>query len=137
MTTAAAPRKHVESKLPDAPPVPPPANGADLLEPVRGGAGELHLSNKSDLEAVVKLVSRNRSIARAVYVAPQSSATVHSVGIGVYELDVDLGHDLDAEHLHFRSNRFTPTPLGPFQFAEITSDTGVSGNRYDVVLNSR
>ena len=37
----------------------------------------------------------------------------------------------------FGSSRFSPMPLGPFQFAEITSEAGVSGNRYDVVLNPR
>ena len=116
---------------------PPPASGTDLLPAGRGGAGELRLSNHSDLEAIVKLVSRNRTTVRAVYIAPNSSATIHSIGIGVYDLHVDLGRDLDMEHLRFGSSRATPTPLGPFQFAEITSENGVSGNRYDIVLNPR
>src|SRR5271157_418244 len=116
---------------------PPPASGTDLLPAGRGGAGELRLSNHSDLEAIVELVGRNRTIVRAVYIAPNSSATIQSIGIGVYDLQVDLGRDLDREHLRFATRRFTPTPLGPFQFGEITSENGVSGNRYDVVLNPR
>ncbi|MGA3019070.1 MAG: DnaJ domain-containing protein [Bryobacteraceae bacterium] len=137
-----APHIRPERKPPAAPQAqktaaPPPASGADLLPAGRGGAGALRLSNHSDLEAIVKLVSRNRTIVRAVYIAPNSSATIQSIGIGVYELHVDLGRDLDKEHLRFGSSRFTPTPLGPFQFAEITSENGVSGNRYDIVLNPR
>lgn len=116
---------------------PAPASGADLLPAGRGGAGELRLSNHSDLEAIVKLVSRGGTTVRAVYIAPNSSATIHSIGIGVYDLHVDLGRDLDIEHLRFGSSRSTPAPLGPFQFAEITSDNGVSGNHYDIVLNPR
>ena len=53
----------------------------------------------------------------------------------VYFLYVDLGKDLDVEHLQFLSGRVTPTPLGPFQFLHITTATGTSGNHYDVVLN--
>jgi hypothetical protein len=117
--------------------VPPPASGTDLLPAGRGGAGELRLTNHSDLEAIVKLVSRSRTMVRAVYIAPNSSATIRSIGIGVYDLNVDLGRDLDREHLRFESSRSTPTPLGPFQFAEITSEGTVSGNRYDIVLNPR
>jgi hypothetical protein len=116
---------------------PAPASGTDLLPAGRGGAGELRLSNHSDLEAIVKLVSRGRITARAVYIAPNSSATIHSIGIGVYDLHVDLGRDLDIEHLGFGSNRSTPTPVGPFEFAEITSENGVSGNHYDIVVNPR
>jgi len=119
------------------PPAPPPASGADLLPAGRSGAGELRLANQSNLEAIVKLVTRQGATVRAVYIASNSSATLHSIGIGVYDLNVDLGRDLDTEHLRFRNSRITPTPLGPFQFAEITSDTGVSGNRYEVVLNPR
>ena len=138
-----APQTHTEStRAPRVRPLhkdvnPPPASGADLLPMGRGGAGELGLSNRSNLEAIVKLVGRNHTIVRAVYVAPNASTVIHSIGIGVYSLFVDLGHDLDVEHLRFESHRFTPTPLGPFQFAEITSEVGVSGNRYDVILSPR
>jgi len=141
---ASDPAPHIRSqRKPPAEPqaqetaAPPPASGTDLLPAGRGGAGELRLSNHSDLEAIVTLVSRNRITMRAVYIAPNSSATIHSIGIGVYDLHVDLGRGLDVEHLRFGSSRFTPTPLGPFQFAEITSENGVSGNRYDIVLNPR
>jgi hypothetical protein len=116
---------------------PAPASGTDLLPTGRGGAGELRLSNHSDLAAIVKLVSRSRTTVRAMYIAPDSSATVHSIGIGIYDLHVDLGRDLDIEHLRFGSSRSTLAPLGPFQFAEITSENGVSGNHYDIVLNPR
>jgi DnaJ domain len=128
-----APRIHEQPKQP----VTPPANGSNLLPPLSGGAGELRLSNHSGLAAIVKLVRRNGIIARAVYVAPNSAATIPSIGVGVYDLYMDLGDDLDAEHLRFANSRFSPAPLGPFRFAEITSETGVTGNRYDVVLNPR
>ncbi len=141
MASEPAPHVRLERKPPAAPQAPktaaPPASGTDLLPAGRGGAGELRLSNHSDLEAIVKLVNRNRGIVRAVYIAPNSSATIRSIGVGVYDLHVDLGRDLDMEHLRFGSSRSTPTPLGPFQLAEITSENGVSGNRYDIVLNPR
>ena len=132
-----APHRLERQPAESAAPAPPPSNGADLLVPGRSGAGELLLANRSDLEAVVKLVSRNRTVVRAVYVAPESSALVGAIGVGVYNLDVDLGRDFDLEHLRFRKSRVTPAPIGPFQFAEITSDSGISGSRYEVVLNSR
>ena len=116
---------------------PPPPNGADLIPPERqSGAGELHLSNHTGLEAVFKLVS-GRLTRRAVYVAPNGSVTVRSIPVGVYDLHVDLGKNLDVERLVFLSERKTPAPLGPFQFQQITSDTGISGNHYEVALNAQ
>jgi hypothetical protein len=112
-----------------------PLNGADLM-PTGGqsGAGELRLSNHTGLEAVFQLVSGRRTW-RAVYVAPNGSVTLRSIPIGVYYLHVELGRDLDAEHLRFLSERMTPAPQGPFQFLQITSETGIAGNHFDVVVN--
>ena len=112
-----------------------PLNGADLIPVGRqSGVGELRLSNHTGLEAVFQLVSERRT-RRAVYVAPNGSVTLQSIPVGVYYLHVDLGRDLDVEHLQFLSDRMTPAPLGPFQFLQITSETGTAGNHFDVVLN--
>jgi hypothetical protein len=114
---------------------PAPLNGTELLAAGRQtGAGEFHLSNHTELEAVFKLASE-RVTRRAVYLAPGGSVTLRSIPVGVYFLYVDLGKDLDVEHLQFLSGRVTPTPLGPFQFLHITTEAGTSGNHYDVVLN--
>ena len=114
---------------------PAPLNGADLIPVGRqSGVGELRLSNHTGLEAVFQLVSE-RVTRRVVYVAPNGSVTVRSIPVGVYYLYVDLGKDLDVQHLRFSSDRMTPAPLGPFQFLQVTSETGTAGNHYDVVLN--
>ncbi len=114
-----------------------PANGADLIQTAhQWGAGRLQVSNHTGLEAIVELVSGNHT-RRAVYVAPDGSITLRSIPIGVYELHVELGTGLDARHLQFLSDRTTLTPLGPFQFLEISSDKGTSGNQYDVALHPR
>jgi hypothetical protein len=114
-----------------------PLNGADLIPAGRqSGAGELRLSNHTGLEAVVKLVSESHT-RRAVYVAPNGSVTLRSIPIGVYNLHVDLGKELDVKRLQFRRDGVTPTPLGPFQFLQYTSAQGISGNHYDVALNPR
>ena len=119
-------------------PQPAPASGSELIGPVRlAGAGELRLANQTDLEAVVKLVNRNGAIVRALYLAPHDSAGIRSIALGVYTLHVDLGRDLDVGNLSFRNERFTPAPLGPFQFLEITSDKGVSGSHFEVALKPR
>ena len=118
-------------------PVTPPANGTELLPVASGGAGELHLSNNSDLDAIVKLAKRGGLVVRVMYIAPKSSATIAAIEVGVYYLYAELGHELDNENLRFVSSRFTPAPLGPFQFGEITTESGVSGRRFDVVLNPR
>jgi len=61
--------------------------------------------------------------------------TLRSIPVGVYYLYVDLGRDLDVEHLRFLSEHMTPAPRGPFQFLQITSETGIAGDHFDVVLN--
>ncbi|MEO8373092.1 MAG: J domain-containing protein [Candidatus Solibacter sp.] len=112
-----------------------PSNGTELIRAGRqSGAGELRVTNHTGLEAVFQLVSENR-VRRAVYVAPNGSVTLRSIPIGVYYLHVELGRDLDAEHLRFLSDKATPSPLGPFQFLQITSETGTAGSQFDVVLN--
>jgi hypothetical protein len=113
---------------------PAPQNGADLIPVGRqSGAGEFRLSNHTGLEAVFQLVSEHRT-RRAVYVVPDGSVTLRSIPIGVYYLYVDLGNDLDVEHLRFQRDRMTPAPLGPFQFLQVVSETGTAGNHYDVIL---
>jgi hypothetical protein len=115
-----------------------PANGADLIGPVRlSGQGDLRLANQTDLEAVVRLVSGSGATVRAIYIAPKESAAFRSIAVGVYTLHVELGRNLDVRHLCFLSERSTPAPIGPFQFLEITSDEGVSGSHFQVALKPR
>jgi len=113
------------------------ASGTELIEANRSRApGYLRLANHTKLEAIVKVVS-DRMTRRAVYIRPGESAVVRSVKIGVYDLHVELGNDVDLERLQFRKNRYTPEPLGPFEFHEITSESGVMGRHYEVALNPR
>jgi hypothetical protein len=115
----------------------PLASGTELIGAGRSpGVGYLRLANHTDLEAIVKVVS-NRTALRAIYIKPNASAIIRSLRIGVYDLHVELGTDLDAEHLRFRKDRFTPEPLGPFEFLEITSENGITGRHYDVALVPR
>jgi hypothetical protein len=112
-----------------------PLNGADLIPAGRqSGVGEFRLSNHTTLAAVFQLVSGRRTW-RAVYVVPNGTVTLRSIPVGVYYLYVDLGRDLDVEHIRFLSERITPAPQGPFQFLQITSETGITGNHFDVVVN--
>lgn len=115
-----------------------PANGAELIRnAVPPGAGDLRLDNRTALEAIVKLVDRAGNTLRALYVAPGRSATVRSIGVGIYFLHVDLGRNLDPDYLRFQNDTFTPEPMGPFAFAQATSEDGVTGNHYVVALNPR
>ena len=121
-------------QLKPAVPHQPPPNGAELIANLRqSGVGELRVSNHTGLEAVFKLV-KDRRVLRAVYVAPQGSVTLRSIPIGVYDLHVDLGKDLDVDRLQFLSDRKTLVE-GPFQFIEITSEKGTSGKYFEVVVN--
>ena len=115
----------------------PLLNGTELLS-IRGssGAGELRLVNNTDLEAVVKL-ERDHVLSRAIYLRPHKAATLRSIAIGVYDLNVELGTGLDATHLRFQKDRFSPKPLGRFQFLEFTSEQGTSGSRLEVAINPR
>jgi hypothetical protein len=123
--------------LPAPPEQPHLASGSELIHAGRSsGAGYLRLSNHTNLEAIVKVVG-NRSTLRAIYIRPNENAILRSVKVGVYDLHVELGTDLDIERLQFRKNRYTPDPLGPFEFLEITSENGISGSHYDVALKPR
>ena len=64
------------------------------------------MSNHTGLEAVLQLVNERRT-RRAVYVAPNGSVTLRLIPMGVYYLYVDLGKNLDVEHLRFLSDRVT------------------------------
>jgi hypothetical protein len=73
----------------------PPDNGADLIQPARlAGAGDLRLANQTGLEAVVKLVTANGAMVRALYLAPNGTVNIRPIAIGVYTLHVELGRDL-------------------------------------------
>jgi hypothetical protein len=129
--SANQPRSATESQAPQL------ASGTELIDAGRSRApGTLKLANHTNLEAIVRVVS-DRSTRRAVYIRPGESAVIRSVRIGVYDLHVELGNDLDVAHLRFRRNSYIPDPLGPFEFLEITSENGVSGKHYDVALNAR
>ena len=111
--------------------------GAELIAGVRSPApGYLHVANRTNLEAIAKVVSDQTAV-RAVYIRPHENVLIRSIRIGVYELHVDLGTDLDMEHLSFRNNQSVAEPLGPFEFHEITSENGISGSHYSVALNLR
>jgi hypothetical protein len=112
-------------------------SGTELIATGRSSAaGELRLINHTNLEAIATVVT-NRTAMRAVYITPHESAIIGSIRIGVYELHVELGTDLDIEHLSFRKNRSFLKPLGPFEFLEITSENGIIGKHYEIALNPR
>jgi len=113
------------------------ANGTELIDAGRAGRpGYLRVANQTNLEALVRVVS-DRTTRRAIYVRPGESAVIRSVKIGLYDLHVELGNDLDVQRLRFRKNSYTPEPLGPFEFLEVTSENGVTGSHYDVALSAR
>jgi hypothetical protein len=114
-----------------------PRSGTELIAAIRYPApGYLHVTNQTNLEAIAKVVS-NHTTVRAVYIRPHENVVIRSIRIGMYELHVDLGTDLDMEHLSFRKDQSIAEPLGPFEFHEITSENGVSGSHYNIALNSR
>jgi hypothetical protein len=111
-----------------------PFNSAEPLPAWRqAGAGELRVSNHTGQEAVFRLVSEHHTH-KTVYVAPDGIVTLPSIPVGVYDLYVEFGKDLDRNSLRFLRDRSVPAPLGPFQFTQITTDAGMSGNHYDVEL---
>jgi hypothetical protein len=113
------------------------SNGTELIHVGRSSAvGDLRLVNRTNLEAIVKVVS-DRTTLRAIYITPNQSAMIRHLRIGVYDLHVELGTDPDFDNLRFRKNRYTPEPLGPFEFLEITSENGIAGKHYDVALRSQ
>jgi hypothetical protein len=116
----------------------PPASGTELIPTLRRpGVGSLSLTNRTELAAIVRLVSGRSTTVRAVYVAPHATATLRAIGIGVYDVHVDLGSELDLDQLRFAADQFSPSPVGPLEFLEITSERGVQGNHYELALNPR
>jgi hypothetical protein len=111
------------------------ANGAELIATERlSGAGELHLVNNTELEAIAILL-RQRVPLRAIYIKPKSEALLLRVGSGFYDVHLEFGRGLDPQRLQFQKDRFAPDRLGPFEFFEIVSAGGTSGQHYEVVVN--
>jgi DnaJ domain len=116
--------------------IPQLENGAELVgTDSASGAGELHAVNNTAVEAIVSL-TRNGLTVRAIYLCPNSAASVRDVQSGRYAVAVQLGNEIDVERLCFRhtlqSQRF-----GPFDFWEVVSSSGNSGQRYEVILKNR
>ena len=110
-----------------------PENGADLLAAQSfSGAGEIQLVNHTRFEALMILL-RADTPARAVYVKPGCSAAMRGIGLGIYRLRIEAGTGLDAGRLRFE-NPTTPSSAGPFQFFELTSASGTTGQHYTVAL---
>jgi hypothetical protein len=115
--------------------VPQLENGTELVD-VAGtsGAGELHAVNNTGVQAIVSL-TRNGKTARAIYLCPNGAASMRHVQLGRYAVDVQLGNGIDARRLRFREV-VQSQHLGPFDFWEVTSSGGSSGQRYEVVMNN-
>ena len=115
---------------------PLPENGAELLDSGRHpGAGELVVANQTELEVIACLV-HGSNLLRAVYIKPGASASIIGIRMGVYYLHVRAGKGLDQSQLRFRSDRYEPPPLGPFEFMEVSSASGTSGGRFEVALKA-
>jgi hypothetical protein len=113
----------------------PLANGTDLIPAGRlTGVGDLRVGNRTDREAVLRMVSDAGATVRALYAAPGGTVDFRRVPVGVYSLHVELGRDLDRKTQRFRTGALTSAPLGPFQFLEITSDKGRTGSHFEVAL---
>jgi hypothetical protein len=112
-----------------------PENGTDLLAATASaGAGEIRLVNHTRFEIVIKLLRGGSTPLRAVYVKPGSSATMRAIAIGIYHLRIEAGTGLDASGLRFQTPA-APYSAGPFEFFEITSASGTTGQHYTVVLS--
>jgi hypothetical protein len=113
-----------------------PINGAEIVWARQAlGAGELRISNKTNLDAIATLVQAQRSKPfRAVYIQAHSEASIRQIARGIYDVSVELGLDWDPKAVHFRVERYSPERTGPLEFFEITSSAGDSGCEYDIVL---
>ena len=113
-----------------------PESGVELLHAGRlSGAGELRIVNNTRLEAVAILVRRRSGPERAMFVAPNDSASIRFIALGLYDLDIRLGRGLDVQNLLFQNDAQRLDTLGAFEFFEITDGSGTSGHRYEVRLN--
>jgi len=112
-----------------------PENGADLLAATASaGAGEIRLVNHTRFEILMKLLRGGGTPVRAVYVKPGSSAAMRAIAIGIYHLRLEAGTGLDAAGLSFQ-NPAAPSSAGPFEFFEVTSASGTTGQHYTIVLS--
>lgn len=110
-------------------------NGTELIVSERqSGVGELRFINNTGLEEIAVL-SRRKSPVRAIYIRPKSEALLKQIDTGIYEVHLELGSGADLKHLCFERDRYTPDPLGPFQFFSLTMATGTTGQHYEVVVN--
>jgi len=111
------------------------ANGTELIVSERqSGVGELRFVNNTGLEEIAVL-SRRKSPVRAIYIRPKSEALLKQIDTGIYEVHLELGSGADLRHLCFERDRYTPDPLGPFQFFSLTMASGTTGQHYEVVVN--
>lgn len=82
-----------------------PANGTLVKRASPGGLGEVRVNNsKGSADAVVSLVSGNEVTEMAVYVRARSTATVHGIHDGTYQVYVANGTDWEAQEKLFTRN---------------------------------
>jgi hypothetical protein len=82
-------------------------NGAELTRPhKKRGSGELNVSNGSDRDAVVKLLTTNSSpkVYRAVYVRAGCDAKISNIKVGTYKIKFCAGRDWSKERKAFVEN---------------------------------
>jgi hypothetical protein len=108
-------------------------NGTNLiLPPTAEGLGELHITNNSSQDAVVKLktVVGNETL-RFVYVRARSAWVIPKIPVGNYFLEFATGRDWDAGSQSFRQDRaFTK-----FDNAQVYTEDAVSGGTMYSVLS--
>jgi hypothetical protein len=110
----------------------PLRTGAELMEPQgRKGAGKFRISNRTTLDAVIR-VAEQRSPAtpvRLVYVQAGTDVTIGGIPTGIYMVGVSMG-SLDEP-------RSFKTILGPYQFLQIESEQGAQSDDYPIILKPK
>jgi hypothetical protein len=82
-----------------------PANGTLIKRASPSGLGEVKVDNsRGSADAVVSLVSSNEATEMAVYVRARSSATVHGIHDGAYQVYVTNGDDWETQENLFARN---------------------------------
>ncbi|MCU1340088.1 MAG: chaperone protein DnaJ [Bryobacterales bacterium] len=118
---------------------PRPLNGADLAPPRGGGGlGELNVRNESDLDCILRVVTRDSPAAplRIVYMRAGQEALIQGLQPNIYRLRVAFGRDLNSSSLEFMESDADEYWVGPLQFFQVESSKSRHGVRYNVGLRS-
>ncbi len=115
-----------------------PDNGTELIAAARrSGAGELQIINKTNLDAIARLVRPDGTAERIIYICANRAAHLDHIHLGLYELTAELGKGLHPQHLQFQNQRIVLRPEGQFNFFETSTASGTTGQSYEISITVR